>query len=144
MNYTDLDVLGSLRCAENLRELTPAELMRAAMITSGAMSICLDRLEKKKLIKRRVSKEDRRVRKVSITPAGISLIDEAFSLRFGAARVQMICSSLKQLFGIWVAVARNFQLKCVTNRISSLRHRTNRQQQLIATNVMYMSAAISP
>ena len=97
INYTELDVLGSLRCAEDGRELTPAELMRAAMITSGAMSLCLDRLEKAGLVTRRKSTTDRRVRKVSLTPKGRKLIDKAFTLRFGEAERLVESLTARQL-----------------------------------------------
>lgn len=81
INYTELDVLGSLRNPDDDFELTPADLMRAAMVTSGAMSICLNRLEKNGLIRRRVSETDRRVRKVSLTQTGRDKIDAALEIR---------------------------------------------------------------
>lgn len=86
LNYTDLDVLATLRESGSPFELTPADLLRAVMITSGAMTTCLDRLEKAKTVRRRTSKDDRRVRKVSLTSSGKKLIDKVLTVRFEDAR----------------------------------------------------------
>jgi len=86
LNYTDLDVMGTLRRSGKPFELTPADLIRSAMITSGAMTICLNRLESAGMIARRVSTEDRRVRIVRLTARGKTLIDKVLTVRFGGAR----------------------------------------------------------
>ena len=86
LNYTDLDVLGTLRRSGKPFELTPADLIRSAMITSGAMTICLNRLESAGMVARRVSTEDRRVRIVRLTARGKALIDRVLTARFGDAR----------------------------------------------------------
>ena len=86
LNYTDLDVLGTLRRTGRPFELTPADLIRSAMITSGAMTICLNRLEDAGMIARRVSTEDRRVRIVRLTAKGKALIDKVLTARFGDAK----------------------------------------------------------
>lgn len=85
LNYTDLDVLATLRRTPQPHELTPAELMGPVMISSGAMSVSLDRLEEQDLIRRRVSEEDRRSRIVSLTEKGRALIDEALTVRWSEA-----------------------------------------------------------
>lgn len=85
LNYTELDVLGTLRREGRPFELSVAALMRSAMITSGAMTACLNRLEKRGLIGRRVDREDRRVRRVRLTDDGFALIDAALTVRFGDA-----------------------------------------------------------
>ena len=85
VNYSDFDVLGMLRSAGPPYELTPAELLRFTMITSGAMTNCLDRLEKAALVKRRMSEHDRRVRVISLTPKGKKTIEQAMKMRFDAA-----------------------------------------------------------
>lgn len=85
LNYTDLDVLGNLRRSGAPFELSPAALQRQAMITSGAMTTCLDRLEQAGMITRHVRPEDRRSRIVRLSAKGRALIDEALSARFGSA-----------------------------------------------------------
>jgi len=85
MNYTDLDVLGTLRRSGAPFELSPAALMRSVMITSGAMTACLNRLEAEGLITRRLSDTDRRSRIIGLTAKGKRLIDKALAVRFGDA-----------------------------------------------------------
>jgi len=85
LNYTDLDVLATLRTTEPPHERTPSDLMRHVMISSGAMSVCLGRLEEQGLVERRVAESDRRSRIVTLTPKGLALIDEAITRRWSAA-----------------------------------------------------------
>lgn len=84
-NYTGFDVLGMLRSSGPPYELTPADLIRFTMITSGAMTTCLDRLEAAGMVRRRISEKDRRVRVVTLTEKGKRLIEEALALRFSEA-----------------------------------------------------------
>ncbi len=95
LNYTDYDVLCTLRRSGAPLELNPADLLRAAMITSGAMSSCLDRLEKARLIRRRVSKQDRRMRCVSLTPTGKRLVEDVLTERNEDARmmIRQLCAA---------------------------------------------------
>jgi len=86
LSYTDLDVLSTLRRSGEPFELSPADLLRSAMMTSGAMTTCLDRLEQAGMIRRRVNKRDARRRRVSLTAAGRELIDEVLTTRFEDAR----------------------------------------------------------
>ncbi len=47
-------------------------------LTSGSITTAVDRLEKKGLVQRQLSATDRRLRLVHLTPAGRTLIEEAF------------------------------------------------------------------
>ncbi len=85
-NYTDFDVLGMLRSSGPTYELTPADLIRFTLITSGAMTTCLDRLESYGMIARRVSDADRRVRLISLTQKGRKVIEKALAERYENAR----------------------------------------------------------
>lgn len=75
LDAASFDVLATLR--RNARELTPAELMRSSMVTSGAITQRLDRLEARGLVTRTPSATDGRVVHVSLTEAGQELIDHA-------------------------------------------------------------------
>lgn len=86
-HYTDYDVLGMLRTAGPPHQLTPAELMELVMISSGAMTACLNRLERAGLITRRVDEEDRRVRRIALTPMGLERADQALTERYADAAV---------------------------------------------------------
>ncbi|NNU16074.1 MarR family transcriptional regulator [Parvularcula sp. ZS-1/3] len=85
MIYTDFDILGMLRRTGPPHELTPNDLIRMVMISSGAVTAALGRLEKQGYVARRVSDEDRRVRIVSLTDEGKRVIDEAFTVRMDDA-----------------------------------------------------------
>jgi DNA-binding MarR family transcriptional regulator len=73
----DFDVLATLRRTGEPYELTPTELMDQTMVTSGAVTKRLDRLEGAGLVERRVAGDDRRSRIVVLTDKGRELIDRA-------------------------------------------------------------------
>ncbi|EGR3263747.1 MarR family transcriptional regulator [Vibrio parahaemolyticus] len=71
----EFDVLATLRRAGAPYRLTPSELIASMMLTSGAMTNRLDKLEKKGFIAREHSKEDRRSVTVELTTEGLALIE---------------------------------------------------------------------
>lgn len=85
LHYTDLDVMATLRRSGKPYRLTPTQLRDSVLITSGAMTACLDRLEGNGLIARVASASDRRSSAAELTPAGRKLIDKAIVIRFDEA-----------------------------------------------------------
>jgi DNA-binding MarR family transcriptional regulator len=79
------DVLAALRREGEPFAMSPTELRRAAILTSGAMTNRIDRLEHLGLVERVPDPEDRRGVKVHLTSAGQQLIDEAVVSRLEAA-----------------------------------------------------------
>lgn len=75
LDRASFDVLATLR--RNGRPLTPADLMRSSMVTSGAVTQRLDRLASRGLVTRTPSETDGRVVHVSLTDEGRALIDRA-------------------------------------------------------------------
>jgi DNA-binding MarR family transcriptional regulator len=75
LDRASFDVLATLRRSNSEHSLTPAGLMRSAMVTSGAITQRLDKLEARGLVSRRPSETDGRGVLVSLTPAGLELID---------------------------------------------------------------------
>ncbi|WP_434953092.1 MarR family winged helix-turn-helix transcriptional regulator [Shewanella sp. HL-SH4] len=73
----EFDVLATLRRAGTPFTLTPSGLLSSMMLTSGAMTNRLDKLESKGLIKRVHSTEDRRSVTVGLTEKGLATIDDA-------------------------------------------------------------------
>ncbi len=71
------DVLASLRRAGPLYCLTPTALYNATMVSSGAMTHRLDRLEHAGLIERLPDPHDRRGSLVSLTSRGREVVDAA-------------------------------------------------------------------
>jgi DNA-binding MarR family transcriptional regulator len=74
LDAASFDVLATLR--RNDRALTAGELMNSAMVTSGAITQRLDRLESEGLVVRRPSSHDGRVVVVELTDAGLARVDE--------------------------------------------------------------------
>ncbi|MGX9142715.1 MarR family winged helix-turn-helix transcriptional regulator [Mesorhizobium sp. 128a] len=75
----EFDVLATLRRSGSPHALTPTALYEATMVTSGAMTNRLDRLEKAELILRGPHPNDRRGIVVQLTENGLALIDEALT-----------------------------------------------------------------
>ena len=75
----EFDILATLRRSGEPFELTPGELAETTMVTSGAITKQVDRCVQRGLVARRVSDDDARGRVVSLTPAGLDLIDRAFT-----------------------------------------------------------------
>ncbi len=69
-------VLAALRRRDPL-PMNATELAEAAMLTSGAMTPVLDKLEAQGLVIRQLNEADRRARRITITAKGTSLISRA-------------------------------------------------------------------
>ena len=77
LDVPSFDVLAALRRAGPPYQLTPTALMRTALVTSGAITQRLDRLEERGLITRQRSRDDGRAVVVSLTDAGREALDAA-------------------------------------------------------------------
>ena len=76
LSAIEFDILATLR--RNDCDLTPTQLYQLAMLSSGAMTTNLDRLEKRGLLQRQHSDQDRRSCLVALTQQGTDLINEAY------------------------------------------------------------------
>jgi DNA-binding MarR family transcriptional regulator len=76
LNRGSWDVLASLRRAGPPYELSPTQLYRGLMRTSGAMTNRLHRLVAAGLVERRPDPQDGRGVVVRLTPRGLALVDE--------------------------------------------------------------------
>lgn len=75
----EFDVLATLRRQGDPFELAPGEIARRTMVTTGAVSKRIDRLEADSLVERRDAADDGRRRVVALTAAGRERIDAAFA-----------------------------------------------------------------
>ncbi|MDK9499664.1 MarR family transcriptional regulator [Streptomyces katrae] len=75
----EFDVLCALRRAGEPYERAPGELAAHTMVTTGAMTKRIDRLERAGLVTRRRADDDQRGRIVALTGPGRELIDQAFT-----------------------------------------------------------------
>ena len=77
LDVPSFDVLAALRRAGAPYQLTPTALMRTALVTSGAITQRLDRLEERGLITRERSEADGRAVVVTLTDVGRRTLDDA-------------------------------------------------------------------
>ncbi len=71
----DFDVLAALRRQGEPYAASPTALAAATLVTQGATTKRVDRLEAQGLVARRTSARDGRLREVRLTPTGVSLVD---------------------------------------------------------------------
>ena len=76
----EFDVLATLRRSGHPYRLSPTQLYRHLLITSGAMTNRLARLESAGLVERIADTLDRRSSHVGLTPVGIAQIDLAIKV----------------------------------------------------------------
>ena len=74
----EFDVLATLRRAGHPYQLTPTQLYRSLMISSGGLTHRLARLERAGLITREPSEEDGRSLAARLTAEGVHRVEEAF------------------------------------------------------------------
>lgn len=74
----EFDVLSALRRVEPPHELSPGELIRENLVTSGTMTNRITRLANRGLVTRRASFDDARAVRVRLTPAGQAMVESAY------------------------------------------------------------------
>jgi len=79
------DVLATLRRQGEPYELTAGDLVRQSMVTTGAVTNRIDRLEQRGLVER-ARTDDRRKVVVRLTPAGRDLVDRVVGDHMGTER----------------------------------------------------------
>lgn len=105
----EFDVLCALRRAGAPYERAPGELAAHTMVTTGAMTKRIDRLERAGLVTRRRASDDQRGRIVALTAPGLDLIDRAFADHMRNERrlldvmTPAEAAILEQLLGTWLA-----------------------------------------
>jgi cytochrome b561 len=76
--------------------MAATELADAVMLTSGAMTNRIDRLEESGLISRVADEKDRRRVFVQLTADGLELIEDAAEIRFQSATDALACLDQQQ------------------------------------------------
>lgn len=85
LSYTELDLIATLRRSGKPYRLSPTELRKSVLLTSGAMTACLNRLQKRGLLDRVEDPADGRSLLAALTARGVRLADRAIALRFEQA-----------------------------------------------------------
>jgi DNA-binding MarR family transcriptional regulator len=107
LSFGDFDVLNTLRRRGDDQGTKPRDLARSSLITSGAMTSRLDRLERAGLVRRTPDPADRRGVLVQLTERGERLAetslqaviaaDEAFLEPLSRRQRAVVAAALKQL-----------------------------------------------
>ncbi|TYB48167.1 MarR family winged helix-turn-helix transcriptional regulator [Actinomadura chibensis] len=80
LDNSEADVLTTLRRSGDPYELTPGQLVKASMVTSGAITKRIDRMVAKDLVERVPDAVDRRTVRIRLTAHGRRTIDDLFAL----------------------------------------------------------------
>ncbi|RDI61688.1 MarR family winged helix-turn-helix transcriptional regulator [Nocardia pseudobrasiliensis] len=80
LEYWEFDVLSTLRRSGGPHGLTAGALIKATMVTSGAITNRIDRMAAKGLVQREADPADRRTIRIRLTDRGRALIDEIMPL----------------------------------------------------------------
>jgi DNA-binding MarR family transcriptional regulator len=91
INEADFGILSPLRRAGEPFELTPTELARHRMITSGGMTAAIDRVERRGLVSRTPNPSDRRGTLIRLTAEGLRVVEAAME-RHADAEHRLVAS----------------------------------------------------
>lgn len=86
LTYSDWDVVATLKRSGPPYERSPEELRESVLLTSGAMTACLHRLEKTGLVVRTEDPSDGRRLAAKLTRKGHTLVDKLAPLRLAQTR----------------------------------------------------------
>ncbi|MGH3159220.1 MAG: MarR family winged helix-turn-helix transcriptional regulator [Streptosporangiaceae bacterium] len=87
LSIADFDVLNTLRRVGDPRGSKPTDLARSSLVTTGAMTSRLDRLERSGLVRRTPDPADRRGLLVRLTPQGSKVARQALDELIAANQV---------------------------------------------------------
>lgn len=113
LGWETFSLIATLRRAGSPYELTPTELRRQSLLTSGAMTNRIDRVEALGLVLRRPDPADRRGIRVRLTAAGRRLADRAIEVHFAeSARLLATlgptrCADLERLLAALLGALEN-------------------------------------
>lgn len=82
LSWEAFSLIVTLRRSGKPYELRPTDLLRESLLTSGAITNRIDRVEELGLIERRPDKNDRRSYVIRLTPAGKKLSDKVIASHF--------------------------------------------------------------
>ncbi|MFW5416887.1 MarR family transcriptional regulator [Nocardiopsis sp. CNT-189] len=76
----EFDILSTLRRSGEPYELTAKSFLKASLVTTGAVTLRVDRMDEKGLVTRVRDASDRRSVKIRLTPRGLEVIDRVLPL----------------------------------------------------------------
>ena len=97
LSYSDFDVIATLRRRGHPYTLTPTQLQQSVLLTSGAMTACLRRLELRDLISRSADAQDGRRSAAKLTRKGQGLVETLIARRFARAEQSIAHLNTKKI-----------------------------------------------
>lgn len=89
LTYSEFDIVATLRRSGKPYKMTPTELQKSVLLTSGAMTAALRRLQRKGFIARSADPNDGRAKLAYLTKTGIAVSSNTAALRFELAQNQI-------------------------------------------------------
>ncbi|MDR2587425.1 MAG: MarR family transcriptional regulator [Coriobacteriales bacterium] len=117
LDYPSFDVLATLRRTAG-HQLAPGELAQYMMITPGAITHRLTKLEAAGLVERTLDRFDRRRVTVSLTDKGFKLVDEALVAHVDNER-QLLAGFSTEEQGEFVRLLKHFMADLYANQPSA-------------------------
>lgn len=105
INASGFDVLATLRRAGEPYTLSPSELMKWGMVTSGTMTNRIDRLQRVDLVTREPNPKDARGCFVSLTPKGLEVSEHVITAHLEVEK-QMFDTFDEHTFATWDTMIR--------------------------------------
>lgn len=84
LSWEAFSLIVTLRRSGKPYELRPTDILQESLLTSGAITNRIDRVERMGLVERRPDAQDRRSYVIRLTPAGKKLADKAIANHFAA------------------------------------------------------------
>lgn len=101
LSLVEFDVLASLRRSPPPHALTPSDLQRAMLITSGGLTKVLQQLEVRGLVSRSTDSADRRIKPVALTDQAMPVLEkvmaESHTVVGGWIRQSLTGAEIRQL-----------------------------------------------
>jgi DNA-binding MarR family transcriptional regulator len=91
LTFESFSLIVTLRRSGSPYELNPTALYRESLLSSGAMTNRIDRVEAMGMISRRPNPRDRRGTMVRLTAKGRALADRAIKIHFEALAQELVC-----------------------------------------------------
>jgi len=124
LSWEAFSLIVTLRRSGEPYELRPTDLLQESLLTSGAITNRIDRVEQMGLVERRADPNDRRSSVVRLTSAGLRLADEAIERHF---------ASVDQRLGALTAAERRQLADLLSKLLASAedasRRRTSRSRK---------------
>ena len=96
LGWEAFSLIVTLRRSGKPYEMRPTDILRESLLTSGAVTNRIDRVERLGLVERRPDTEDRRSYVIKLTPAGKKLADRAIATHIDAVEGLLDVLSAKE------------------------------------------------